>query len=65
MSKENHPNIQAVALTCDIINSVKKHLRGKGKEHEIFVMSDGDIGNKICDFVVDISTTIDKLVENK
>ena len=64
MSKENHPNIQAVALTMDILKSIGKHLRGAGRGYACAMIND-DIKKLIEDFVVDVSTTIDEIVEQK
>jgi|GEM_PF-5935848 len=60
MSIENHPNIQAVAFSMDILNSIRKNLRGKAKSREDEVF-DG-VQDLIVDFVADVSTKIDEVV---
>lgn len=60
MSIENHPNIQAVALSVDIQTSIREHMRGKAKESENEVF-DG-ITDLIVNFVADVSTKLDELV---
>lgn len=65
MSEENHPNIHAVGFTVDLLNSIKKRLRNKGETYKKDIMSDEDIKEKIIDFIADISSTIDEIVEVK
>lgn len=64
MSKEAHPNIQAVGLTIDIIKSIEKRLRDKGLKQKKKVMGDESISNEIANFVVCISCKIDHIVED-
>ena len=61
MSKENHPNIQAVALTVDIFKSIGKHLRGQGRQYA-GAMINKKVKNLIEDFVVDVSIELDREV---
>jgi hypothetical protein len=71
MSEENHPNIQAVQLTMDIMESIKKNLRGRAEDprmsskvmHRIRAIKSGTCSNEIVDFVADISTLIDNVIE--
>lgn len=65
MSKEAHPNIHAVGLTVDIIQSVDNRLRGDGGDYKKIIMGNKDINKKITDFVVDISVKIDEIMEEK
>jgi len=50
LSKENHPNIQAVQLTMDILQSIKKNLRGRAK--------DPRMSNKVMQKVNEIKCSI-------
>lgn len=61
MNKEAHPNIQAVAVTSDLIESIRKNLRGgaKGIENDVMEKLEPDI----VDTIVKISTRIDEIVE--
>jgi len=63
MSVENHPNIHAVGLTVDIIQAIDNRLRRDGDDYKKIIMGNNEIGEKIADFVVDISTKIDEIVE--
>ena len=63
MSKEAHPNIHAVGLTVDIIQSIGDRLRGDGDDYKKIIMGNKEIGEKITDFVVNISIKIDEIVE--
>jgi len=63
MSKEAHPNIHAVGLTVDIFRSIDNRLRGDGDNYKKIIMGNKELGKKITDFVVDISTKIDEIVE--
>ena len=63
MNKEAHPNIHAVGLTTDIIQSIDNRLRGDGDDYKKIIMGNKGIRNKITDFVVDISIVIDEIVE--
>lgn len=65
MSKEAHPNIQAVGFTTDILGSIEKWLRGGGKRYSADVMGDKKLNEIIVDFVVDVSTRIDEIVGEK
>ena len=67
MSEENHPNIQAVGFTVDVIESFRKHIRGKalelfnsegmeGKQRVLKVLTE----KAIVDFVTDLSVALDK-----
>ena len=64
MSKENHPNIQAVALTVDIFKSIGKHLRGQGRQYA-GAMINKKFKELIEFFVVDVSTEIDREVSRQ
>jgi len=61
MSKEAHPNIQAVAVTGDLIGSIRRNLRGdaKGMENKVMEKLEPDI----VEVMVKISTRIDEIVE--
>lgn len=61
MNKEAHPNIQAVAVTADLIESIRRNLRGdaEGKENEVMEKLETDI----VEAMVKISTRIDEIVE--
>ena len=61
MSIEAHPNIQAVAVTCEWTESIRRNLRGgaKGMENEVMEKLEPDI----VDAMVKISTKIDEIVE--
>ena len=62
MSKEAHPNIHAVKVTTELIESIKNNLRGKACEHKKEIMS--KIDNMILvDFIADLSLEIDKICE--
>jgi hypothetical protein len=63
MSIEAHPNIQAVAVNVDLITSIERNLRGNGLKQKERVLADEKIKNLIINFVVDISTRIDEIVE--
>jgi hypothetical protein len=63
MSIEAHPNIQAVAVNVDILTSIERNLRGKGLKKKERILSDEKIKNLIINFMVDISTRIDEIVE--
>ena len=65
MSLEAHPNIHAVGLTMDIIQSIDNRLRGDGDDYKKIIMGNKEIGKKITDFVVDISIIVDEIVEGK
>lgn len=65
MSIEAHPHIQAVALTVDVINSIKTHIRGNALDCKNEVLSDKNLNKLIEDFVVDISTEIDNIVKRE
>lgn len=65
MSIENHPNIQAVAVTADIIESIRTNLRGKGPDIKNEITGDKIINNLLVGFIVDVSTRIDELVEGE
>ena len=65
MSLEAHPNINAVELTIDILQSIDKHLRGKGPNIKNEITGDKIINNLLVGFIVDVSTHIDELVEGK
>ena len=65
MSIKNHPNIQAIAVTADIIQSIRTHLRGKGPDIKNEITGDKIITDLLVDFVADVSTRIDELVEGK
>lgn len=64
MSAENHPNIHAVGMTIDVVDSVLRRIRGKAAEvpfAEILKTLDQDIQ----DFVVAISTKLDERFPNE
>ena len=63
MSLEAHPNIHAVGLTVDIIQSIDNRLRQDGDDYKRIIVGNKEIGKKITDFVVDISIKIDEIVE--
>ena len=63
MSVENHLNIHAVGLTMDIIQAIDTRLRRDGDDCKKIIMGNKNIGEKVMDFVVDISTKIDEIVE--
>lgn len=65
MSKKNHPNIQPIAFTMDIIKSIRTHLRGKGPDIKNEITGDKIISNLLIDFVADVSTRIDEIVERE
>ena len=58
MSKENHPNIQAVAVAVDIVESIRKNLRGDAANEELSVMT--LIDKDIADFITNISIKLDE-----
>ena len=58
MSKENHPNIQAVAVAVDIVESIRKNLRGDAANEELSVMT--LIDKDIVDFITNISIKLDE-----
>ena len=62
MSKENHPNIHAVQVTTDLIQSIENNFRGKAGEHKKEVMSRID-NMIIVDFIANLSSEIDKICE--
>lgn len=62
MSKENHPNIHAIQVTVELIESIKNNLRGKADKHKKEVMSKID-NMIIVDFMADLSTEIDKICD--
>jgi len=63
MSLEAHPNIHAVGLTMDVIQSIDDRLRYDGDDCRKIIMADKELEKKIRDFVVDISVKIDEIVE--
>ena len=65
MSKSEHPNIQAAALTVDIWVSIEKHLRNKGKEHKKEIMTNEDVKREVINFVTTISCLSDDIVNRK
>ena len=68
MSLEDHPNIHAVGFSVDITTSLRKHLRGKALENlekKELAIGDEKITNLIVDFVADISTRLDEIVEER
>jgi len=65
LSIENHPNIQAVQFTIDILESIKKNLRGLAGEDSRYsseVMRQINNGQEIVEFVSEISFRIDEIV---
>ena len=65
MSLENHPNIHAVQFTMDILESIKKNLRGIAGDDPRYsseVMRRINDDQEIVEFVADISTRIDDIV---
>jgi len=65
MNKEAHPNLHAVGLTTDILESISRRLRGGGTEKRGEILSDEDIKREIVGFVVAVSTRIDEIVGNQ
>ncbi len=63
MSIEAHPNIHAVGLTIDVIQSIDNRLRYDGDDCKKIIMGNKELEKKITDFVVDISVKIDEIVE--
>jgi hypothetical protein len=71
LSEENHPNIQAVQLTMDILQSIKKNLRGRAKDprmsnkvmQKVNEIKCGIGSNDLIEFVANTSTLIDNVVE--
>ena len=68
MNKEVHPNMQAVQVTMDILESIKNNLRGKAGKHpmkgKIMSKIHNDIGEGgIVEFVAELSTKIDNIVD--
>jgi len=63
MSEEAHPNIHAVGLTVDILSSIEKHLRNKGKEHKKEIITNEDVNREIVNFVASISCLSDDIVK--
>lgn len=63
MSIKAHPNIQAVALTTDILSSIEKNLRGKGLKYKREIVTDEKLKEILVNAVVDISTQIDYIVK--
>ena len=65
MSIEAHPNIQAVGFTMDINSSMKRWLRGDAEQLYKTILSNDELKMLVVNFVVDISTRIDKIVETE
>lgn len=63
MSKEDHPNIHAVKVTLELIDSVNNNLRGEAGKHKMEVMSKIHDSMILVDFMADLSTEIDKICE--
>ena len=71
MSLENDPNIHAVQLTMDIMESIKKNLRGKADDPQmsskvmkkVLEVKHGIGSNDVVEFVANISTLIDDVVD--
>jgi hypothetical protein len=66
MSKERHPNIQAVAVTTDLFYSVIENLRGPAGE-DLKKNGLGNfefIKNNITRFVAELSAELDKKFES-
>ncbi|GAH28790.1 unnamed protein product [marine sediment metagenome] len=63
MSEEAHPNIQAVAVTVDLTESIRRNLRGGAKGRENVVME--KLEPYIVEVMVRISTKIDEIVETE
>jgi len=58
MSIENNPNIQAVGLTVDIVNSYMHNLRGKAAEDKPKALQ--ILTSKIVKFVTELSEELDQ-----
>ena len=71
LSLENDPNIHAVQLTMDIMESIKKNLRGKAADpkmssrvmQKVNEIKSGIGSNDIVEFVANTSILIDNVVE--
>lgn len=63
MNKDAHLDIQADGLTMDIFQAIDNRLRRDGDDYKKIIMGDKELREKIKDFVVDISTKIDEIVE--
>lgn len=63
MSKENHPNIHAVKVTIELINSINSNLRGDAGKHKMEVMSKIFSSKTVVDFVADLSLEIDDICD--
>ena len=57
MSREAHPNVNAVGLVADAFESVQKHLRGKAKEEPEKALS--TVSDIIARYAVEISIKLD------
>lgn len=61
MSKENHPNIQSIGLTVDVVNSIIQHIRGPAKKHAVGYEYIADLLQEdIVDFVTTVSAKLDE-----
>lgn len=63
MSIENHPNIHAVKVTMELINSISSNLRGNASEHKMEVISKILSSRTVVDFVADLSGEIDEICD--
>lgn len=63
MSIEEHPNIHAVQVTLNLIDSIDNNLRGKAGVHKMEVMSKIHDSRILVNFMADLSTEIDKICE--
>jgi len=60
MSQENHPNLHAVGLQCDIIDAIQDRMRGSSKARMVTQLLP-----QITAFVESIELKIDELVERE
>ena len=60
MSDKQHPNLNAAALSSDIVASIYTRMRGKASTMKL----PESFGEKIVQFVSDVEKDIDEMVKN-
>jgi len=65
MSKEDHPNINAVWFAMKINDSMVECLRGDAGKLLFEILGDEELKVMLVDFVANASTRIDKIVETE
>jgi len=69
MSKQAHPNINAVGLVVSVMNAIHSNLRGRAKANDVIEKLDGKnpgaavirlLNKDITDFALLVSTKLDE-----